>query len=116
MLLRAGAIELRTRLTVDLDWFSARDQVPLRRLIDDDPSWGGDHLDGRGEPGPCGAGAVERRAVSINVHHHIMRTAAGLNAQAGATHAWKVGDTGLSVREMADRIATGQPINDAPES
>lgn len=104
-LLRAGAIKPGTKLTVNLNWFSVKDQGPLRELLAKEPEWG--EITWTGEENQARAVQVSwsDEPVSLNAHHHEMRTRAGLGGQAGATHAWIVGDTGKSVRELADELA-----------
>lgn len=107
-LLRARAIEPGTKLTVNLDWFSANDQVALRELLAAEPEWG--QITWTGEENQARAVQVSwsDEPASVNGHHHEMRTRAGLGGQAGATSAWIVGDTGLSVRELADQLAEAE--------
>lgn len=105
-LLRAGAIEPGTPLKVKLDWFSANDRVPLKILFEAEPEWQTITWTGEENQGRAVQAHWSDEPVSLNGHHHEMRERAGLGGQAGATWAWIVGDTGLSVRELADQLAT----------
>lgn len=104
-LLRAGTIQPGTKLTLNLDWFSARDQSPLRKLIAAEPEWREIVWTGEENQARLVQVSWSDEPVSINAHHTEMRAKAGLGIQAGATHAWIVGDTGMSVRELADGLA-----------
>lgn len=110
LLLREGAIEPGTKLRVNLDWFSAKDRVALRELLDSEPAWGEIVWTGEENQARAVQAAWSDEPVSLNAHHQEMRSRAGLGGQPGATSAWLVGDTGLSVRELADALA------DAPQA
>jgi len=112
-LLRSGTVEPGTRLTVNLDWFGAKDQVALRALVASEPEWAEITWTGEENQGRAVQAAWSDEPVSINGHHHEMRARAGLGGQAGATGAWIVGDTGLSVRELADElVAAAESVED----
>ena len=115
LLLRAGAIDPGTKLTVNLDWFSSRDQGPLRELLEKEPDLG--EITWTGEENQARAVQVSWSddPVSLSTHHHEMRSRAGLGGQPGATHAWIVGDTGKSVRELADEFGQSAEHPVAPE-
>jgi hypothetical protein len=110
LLLRANAIEPGTKLTVNLDWFSAKDQIPLRELLVSEPEWGEITWTGEENQARAVQPAWSDEPISLNAHHHEMRKRAGLGGQPAATHAWIVGDTGMSVRDLADQIMATQPI------
>lgn len=103
-LLRAATIEPGTKLTVDLNWFSAKDQAALTALLEQEPAWR--EIEWTGQENQARAVQVHwsDEPVSVNAHHHEMRCRARLGGQPGATHAWIVGDTGKSVRQLADEL------------
>ncbi len=107
-LAREHAIQPGTKLTVNLDWFSLKDREPLRQLLESEPEMG--EMVWTGEENQARAVQVSWSddPVSLNAHHHEMRTRAGLGGQAGATHAWIVGETGMSVRQLADHLTAEQ--------
>lgn len=104
MLLRARATDPGTKLTVNRSWFSPKEQGPLGELLDAEPEWG--EIIWTGEENQARAVQVgwTDEPVSLNAHHQEMRARAGLGPRPGATHAWLVGDTGKSVRELADEL------------
>jgi hypothetical protein len=104
LLLRAKAIEPGTRLRLNLGWFSPRERATLQELLSTEPQWG--EVTWTGEENQARTVQVEwsDEPVSVNAHHQEMRSAAGLGGQPGATHAWLVGDTGKSLRDLADEL------------
>lgn len=107
-LLRAGAIEPGTPLTVNLEWFNAKDREAVQDLLESEPEWGTIVWTGEENQGRAVQARWSDEPVSLNGHHHEMRAKAGLGGQPGATSAWIVGDTGMSVRELADEVAASE--------
>lgn len=108
-LLRANSIQPGTPLRLNVDWFGAKDQDPIRKLIDEEPEWGTVVWTGEENQARIVQVHWSDEPVSVNRHHNELRDRAGLGGQPGATLAWIVGDTELSVREMADELAAAQP-------
>ncbi|MGI8674977.1 MAG: hypothetical protein ACR2KD_06740 [Thermoleophilaceae bacterium] len=101
---RSRAIEAGTKLRPKLDWFSDREREAVERLLQRDPSWA--ELEWTGESNARRAvlsGLVDEPA-SLDAAYQWLRQEAGLNPAPDATSAWTVGDTGKSVRELADDV------------
>jgi hypothetical protein len=105
VLLREKAVDPGTPLTVDIDWFSNRDQTALRALFESEPEWQRVTWTGGENQGRAVRAHWSDEPVSINAHHQEMRARAGLGGQPGATGAWLVGETRLSVKQLADELS-----------
>ncbi len=107
-LIRADAIDAGTPLRMNLDWLSDRERQTVATLLEDSPTWG--EAVWSGEQNQARAIHVHwsDEPVSVNQHHQAMREAAGLGTQPGATNAWIVGDTGKSLRDLANELADDQ--------
>jgi hypothetical protein len=101
---RTHAIAPGTSLRVDFDWFRPRDREAVVALIEREPSWA--ELIWTGEDSALRAvrQAPDEEPVSLNADYLALRKAAGLGDAPGATNAWFVGDTGKSVRQLADEV------------
>lgn len=101
---REHAIAAGTKLRVNLALFSAREREAIEELIATELAWA--ELTWTGEESAQRAvlQASEEEPVSLAAAYQSLRSAARLPGAPGATRAWLVGDTGKTVRELADEI------------
>lgn len=102
VLQREKSIAPETPLRLNRQWFSSRDRPQIDAFLDAHPEWG---------TVLWNAEVVVTRAVQVNwsdepqsldAHFQAVLEAAGIRGKPGATTAWVVGDTGRTVRELAD--------------
>ena len=105
---REGSIPAGTLLTPNLAWYSNREREAVEAWLDSEPAWA--TIAWTGELSARRAvlqGEIDE-PISLGAAHEAFRSAAGLRSAPDATSAWLVGDTGKSVRQLADEcIAAG---------
>jgi hypothetical protein len=101
---RARAIAPASTLHVNLDWFSTRERDAVEELLAQEPAWAEIEWTGEENTRRAVQPHTTEEPVSLDAAYQLMRSAAGLSPAPDATSAWLVGDTGLTVRALADQV------------
>ena len=101
---RAHAIVPGTILHVNVDSFSSQDREAIKGLIEREPDWAQVAWTDEDSVLRAVRQRPDEDLVSLAAAYQAMREAAGLGDAPGATSAWLVGDTGKTVRQLADEV------------
>lgn len=106
---RAGTITAGTALRVNLAWFSDREREAIENLFAREPRWREIVWTGEGNTWTAvRCPVLGDEPISLDAAYQALRAEAGLRGAPDATHAWTVGDTGKTVRDLADDVLAAQ--------